>query len=181
MLIALGAYAAPHVVAWLLPAWRQLGIEALARVQRKLRDATGRMLLLTLPSFVIDVPALPRGRRMRPSPVFRTSRIAMLLNGIYSTGHLDRSAGLWRVSPRPRRRPYRQTRRRRPLPTPPPLAALLLAPFFPASYPPPLSLYSSGTWIGKQQKSSATPEFLLLSAARAVGRCLKGEHRPCGR
>jgi len=81
VLIALGAYAAHHVVTWLLPAWLQLGSEALARVQRKLREATGRMFLLTLPPFVFDVPSPPRGRGMRPSPVFWTARIAMLIEG----------------------------------------------------------------------------------------------------
>jgi len=132
VLMALEDYAADHVVAWLLPASHQLGSEALACVRRKLRDATARMLLLTLPSVVFDVAALLRGRAMRSSPVFRTVRIAMLLDEKYSEGLLDRSAGVWRVSPPPRRWSYRQTRRRRPLPTPPPLAALPLPHFLPA-------------------------------------------------
>jgi len=39
------------------------------------------MLFLKLLSLFFDVPSLPRGRRIRPSPVFRTARIAMLLDG----------------------------------------------------------------------------------------------------
>jgi len=139
LLIALSAYAVDHVDASLLPAWRKPGSDALACVWRKLRDAAGRMRLPTLPSVVFHVSALTRSRGMHPSPVSRTARIAMLLDGNFAAALRDSSVGVWRVSPPPRRRPYRQARRRRPLPTPSPLVALPLPPCVPAPYPLPVS------------------------------------------
>ena len=141
LLIALSAYAVDHVDASLLPAWRKPGSDALACVWRKLRDAAGRMRLPTLPSVFFHVSALTRSRGMHPSPVSRTARIAMLLDGNFAAALRDSSVGVWRVSPPPRRRTYRQARRRRPLPTPSPLVALPPPPCVPAPYPPPHEWY----------------------------------------
>ena len=137
-LMALSAYAVDHIDASLLPAWRQPLSEALACVQLKLRDAPGRMWLLTLPSVVLHVPFLTLSRGMRPSPMFRTALIAMLLDRNFAAALRSSSVCVWRVSPSPRRRPYRQARRRRSMPAPAPLVALSLRPCFPAPYPLPV-------------------------------------------
>ena len=136
-------------------------------MQRKLREATGRMFLLTLPPFVFDVPSLLRGRGMRPSPVFWTALIAMLIEGKNILLVFLTAVRAWGRSPR--HQDGGRTDRRGSAAHCPPLRhwpPFLSPPSYPLRTPPP---FSSHEWYMDRHAANELCDSQILIACRCMG------------